>query len=134
MSNPTIGFSPGTDTLEDRRTLPTEDGDHERFSQVLGTLVIIGRRDGRGFIARWITDIAVNPACTAVDHLSNSGLPGLFKDDPRPFYIDFVVMFLRHVQFTKSSGELLVRDVRVEALEEEDVEQITITAKSRSGA
>jgi hypothetical protein len=32
VSNPTIGFTPGTDTLEDRRTLPTEDGDHERFS------------------------------------------------------------------------------------------------------
>lgn len=27
-----IGFSPGSSTLEDRRTLPTEDGDHERFS------------------------------------------------------------------------------------------------------
>ena len=32
MSNPTIGFSPGVSTLEDRRTLPTEDGDHEKFS------------------------------------------------------------------------------------------------------
>ena len=32
MSNPTIGFSPGTSTLEDRRTVPTEDGDHEKFS------------------------------------------------------------------------------------------------------
>ena len=32
MSNPTIGFSPGASTLEDRRTLPTEDGDHEKFS------------------------------------------------------------------------------------------------------
>ncbi len=37
-------------------------------------------------------------------------------------------------QFTTSSGELLVKDVPVEALEEEDVEHITITAKSRSGA
>jgi len=32
VSNPTIGFSSGTETLEDRRTLPTEDGDHEKFS------------------------------------------------------------------------------------------------------
>jgi len=32
VSNPTIGFSPGTSTLEDRRTLPTEDGDQEKFS------------------------------------------------------------------------------------------------------
>lgn len=32
MSNPSIGFSPGSDVLEDRRTVPTEDGDHERFS------------------------------------------------------------------------------------------------------
>jgi hypothetical protein len=28
----TIGFTPGTETVEDRRTLPTDDGDHERFS------------------------------------------------------------------------------------------------------
>ena len=46
-----IGFSPGSSTLEDRRTLPTQDGDHERFSHyvpkdklteamVLGTPVI----------------------------------------------------------------------------------------------
>ncbi len=28
----TIGFSPGTDTIEDTRTVPTDDGDHERFS------------------------------------------------------------------------------------------------------
>jgi hypothetical protein len=27
-----IGFSTGTDVKEDRRTVPTEDGDHERFS------------------------------------------------------------------------------------------------------
>ena len=27
-----IGFSPGTETIEDRRTRPTDDGDHERFS------------------------------------------------------------------------------------------------------
>ena len=27
-----IGFSTGTDVREDRRTVPTEDGDHERFS------------------------------------------------------------------------------------------------------
>ena len=32
MSNPTIGFSSGTSTLEDRRTVPTDDGDHEKFS------------------------------------------------------------------------------------------------------
>jgi hypothetical protein len=32
VSNPTIGFSTRTETLEDRRPLPTEDGDHERFS------------------------------------------------------------------------------------------------------
>jgi hypothetical protein len=25
-------MSPGTETIEDRRTLPTDDGDHERFS------------------------------------------------------------------------------------------------------
>ena len=30
MSNP-IGFT-DTDVLEDRRTVPTDDGDHERFS------------------------------------------------------------------------------------------------------
>ena len=30
--NPSIGFAPGTSTLEDRRTVPTEDGDHEKFS------------------------------------------------------------------------------------------------------
>jgi hypothetical protein len=28
----TLGFTPGTDTIEDRRTVPTDDGDHERFS------------------------------------------------------------------------------------------------------
>ena len=32
MSNPTIGFSSGTSTLEDRRAVPTDDGDHEKFS------------------------------------------------------------------------------------------------------
>ena len=32
MSNPSIGFSPGSDVLEDRRTVPTDEGDHERFS------------------------------------------------------------------------------------------------------
>ncbi|WP_426243483.1 DUF3039 domain-containing protein [Nocardioides sp. LHG3406-4] len=28
----TTGFSPGTETIEDTRTVPTDDGDHERFS------------------------------------------------------------------------------------------------------
>lgn len=28
----TIGFSTDTEVLEDRRTVPTDDGDHERFS------------------------------------------------------------------------------------------------------
>lgn len=28
----TIGFSPGSQTIEDRRTVPTDEGDHERFS------------------------------------------------------------------------------------------------------
>ena len=28
----TIGFGPATETIEDRRTLPTDEGDHERFS------------------------------------------------------------------------------------------------------
>ena len=28
----TIGFGPATETIEDRRTVPTDDGDHERFS------------------------------------------------------------------------------------------------------
>ena len=28
----TIGFSPGTQTIEDRRTVPVDEGDHERFS------------------------------------------------------------------------------------------------------
>lgn len=32
MSTPSIGFSPGSDVLEDRRTVPTDEGDHERFS------------------------------------------------------------------------------------------------------
>ena len=27
-----FGFSTGTDTIEDRRTVPTDEGDHERFS------------------------------------------------------------------------------------------------------
>ena len=47
----TIGFSPGTQTIEERQTLPVDDGDHERFSHyvpkdklteamVLGTPVI----------------------------------------------------------------------------------------------
>ncbi len=27
-----LGFGPGTDTIEDRRTVPTDEGDHERFS------------------------------------------------------------------------------------------------------
>jgi hypothetical protein len=27
-----IGFSPGSTTVEERLTVPTEDGDHERFS------------------------------------------------------------------------------------------------------
>lgn len=27
-----IGFSPGASTIEDTRTVPTDDGDHERFS------------------------------------------------------------------------------------------------------
>jgi hypothetical protein len=32
VSTPSIGFSPGTDVAEDRRTVPTDEGDHERFS------------------------------------------------------------------------------------------------------
>ncbi len=32
MSNPSIGFAPSGDVLEDTRTVPTEDGDHEKFS------------------------------------------------------------------------------------------------------
>jgi Protein of unknown function (DUF3039) len=28
----TIGFAPGTQTIEDRRTQPTDEGDHEKFS------------------------------------------------------------------------------------------------------
>ena len=28
----TLGFGTGTDTIEDRRTVPTDEGDHERFS------------------------------------------------------------------------------------------------------
>jgi len=32
VSNPSIGFSPGSDVLEDRRVVPTDEGDHERFS------------------------------------------------------------------------------------------------------
>lgn len=32
MSTPSIGFTPGSDVLEDRRTVPTDEGDHERFS------------------------------------------------------------------------------------------------------
>ena len=28
----TIGFSPGTQTIEERQTVPTDAGDHERFS------------------------------------------------------------------------------------------------------
>ncbi len=28
----TIGFSPGSQTIEDRQTVPTDEGDHERFS------------------------------------------------------------------------------------------------------
>ena len=28
----TLGFGPATDTIEDRRTVPTDEGDHERFS------------------------------------------------------------------------------------------------------
>jgi hypothetical protein len=28
----TIGFSPGTQTIEERQTVPTDEGDHERFS------------------------------------------------------------------------------------------------------
>ena len=28
----TIGFSPGTKTIEERQTVPTDEGDHERFS------------------------------------------------------------------------------------------------------
>jgi hypothetical protein len=27
-----LGFGRGTDTIEDRRTVPTDEGDHERFS------------------------------------------------------------------------------------------------------
>jgi hypothetical protein len=32
MSEPRVGFAPATDVLEDERTVPAEDGDHERFS------------------------------------------------------------------------------------------------------
>ena len=28
----TIGFSPGTQTIEERQAVPTDEGDHERFS------------------------------------------------------------------------------------------------------
>jgi hypothetical protein len=28
----TLGFGTSTDTVEDRRTVPTDEGDHERFS------------------------------------------------------------------------------------------------------
>jgi F-type H+-transporting ATPase subunit alpha len=37
-------------------------------------------------------------------------------------------------EFTTSSGELLVKDVPVEALAEEDVEHAQITRKARAGA
>jgi hypothetical protein len=32
VSEPSIGFTAGTDVLEERRTVPTDEGDHERFS------------------------------------------------------------------------------------------------------
>jgi len=32
VTETSIGFSTGTQTVEDRRTVPVEDGDHERFS------------------------------------------------------------------------------------------------------
>lgn len=31
-SGGSVGFAPHTETIEDRRTQPTDDGDHERFS------------------------------------------------------------------------------------------------------
>ena len=32
-----LGFGRGTDTVEDRRTVPTDDGDHERVSHYVDT-------------------------------------------------------------------------------------------------
>ncbi len=87
MSSPTIGFSSGTDTLEDRRTVPTQDGDHEKFSHyvvkdklteamVMGTPVVA--LCGKVWVpSRSPENFPVCPECKEIwDSLQPSGKPG----------------------------------------------------------
>ena len=37
----TIGFSTDTDVRQDRRTLPTDEGDHEKFAHYVDKLLLI---------------------------------------------------------------------------------------------
>jgi hypothetical protein len=79
----TLGFGTGTDTVEDRRTVPTDEGDHERFSHyvekdklteamVMGTPVValcgkvwVPSRDPERF-----------PVCPQCEEIWNSLKPG----------------------------------------------------------
>lgn len=87
MSSPTIGFSSGTDTLEDRRTVPTQDGDHEKYSHyvskdklteamVMGTPVVA--LCGKVWVpSRSPENFPVCPECKEVwDSLQSGGKPG----------------------------------------------------------
>ena len=82
-----IGFSPGADTIEDRRTVPTDDGDHERFSHyvpkdklteamVMGTPVIA--LCGKVWVpSRSPEKFPVCPECKEIwEHMSPGGGDG----------------------------------------------------------
>jgi len=80
-----LGFGPGTDTIEDRRTVPTDEGDHERFSHyvpkdklteamVMGTPVIA--LCGKVWVPNRAPEkFPVCPACKEIWEQMKSGGP-----------------------------------------------------------
>lgn len=82
-----LGFGTNTDTIEDRRTVPTDEGDHERFSHyvpkeklteamVMGTPVIA--LCGKVWVpSRAPEKFPVCPACKEVwEQMKADGGPG----------------------------------------------------------
>ncbi len=86
MTSLGFGTGTGTDTIEDRRTVPTDEGDHERFSHyvpkdklteamVMGTPVIA--LCGKVWVpSRAPEKFPVCPACKEIWEQMNSGGPG----------------------------------------------------------
>lgn len=81
-----LGFGTGTDTIEDRRTVPTDEGDHDRFSHyvpkdklteamVMGTPVIA--LCGKVWVpSRAPEKFPVCPACKEIWEQMKGGSPG----------------------------------------------------------